>query len=80
MLGVEFELLADCERERDDAPAVLAGVAVVGFHNVPEDERCSAIRIVELEQTPQAPVSFVGEHGQERQQGQRRKGRNRGTV
>ena len=36
---------------RDDALAVLAGVAVVGFDDVPEDERGSAIRVVELEQT-----------------------------
>jgi hypothetical protein len=46
---VQPKLFCDCDRERDHASAVLAGVAVVGLDDVTEDERRPTVGIVQLE-------------------------------
>ena len=59
-------VLGDVERERDDALAVLAGVAVVGLDDVAEHQRGAAVGVGELEQALQALVALAGEHGEQR--------------
>ena len=63
---------ADREREGDDAPAVLAGVAVVGLDDVAEHQRGAAVGPVELKQAPQPLAPLAREHDQQAEQRHRR--------
>ena len=64
----EVQVLGELESEGDDALAVLAGVAVVGFDHVAEDESGAAVGARELEHALQAAAPLPGEHGQQAEQ------------
>jgi|SRR5580704_623697 hypothetical protein len=61
-LGAEAELFGDFHGKRDDALAVLRGVAVVGLDDVPEDEGRAAVRTRELEHAFEPSPAVVGEN------------------
>ena len=73
-------MLGEIERERDDALAVLAGVAVVGFDHVAEDERGAAVGARELEHALEAPAALPGEYGEQTEQRDHGYGGQRGPV
>jgi hypothetical protein len=76
--GVQAEAVAHLEGEGDDAARVLAGVGVVGLHDVPEHEGGPAVGRVELDQAvdPGPPLAGEdGEHAEQRQQPEHADGR-----
>ena len=73
-------MVGEFEGEADDALAVLAGVAVVGFDHVAEDEGGAAVGARELEHALEALVAFVGEHGEQPEQRDERETRHRARV
>ena len=67
-LGAQAEPVRHVEGQRDDAAAVLAGVAVVGLDDVAEHQGGAAVGVAQLERALQAPATLVGEHGEETEQ------------
>src|SRR5687768_13875348 len=65
------EVVAHAQYEIDDMAAVASRVRVVGFDDVPEQERRSAICLRELERVVDARTPLAGEERDEPEQRQR---------
>ena len=63
--------------EVDDVPTVLAGVRVVGFHDVAEQERGAAVRDRELELVVDTRAPLAREHAEQRHERKRERGAER---
>ena len=62
---VEPELVRDGEDEIDDVSAMAARVFVVRFNHFPEEQRCAAVRMGELESVIEPRLALPCEHLQQ---------------